>query len=655
MKKITRREFIKVTSSTIALASISGAVGSLASCSSNSSNAGASRPNILLLMVDQMQTPHDGYAQGEGMAEGLKAIFGFRQLSDNNAYTGLFPGFMRLRQNAVVMRKHYTASSACVPSRACIMTGQYAGITGVDQTDGLFKTAEEITFLDKDGIPTIGDWFRAFGYRTHYFGKWHVSEVNNTDYLEPWGFADWEKSYPEPHGGTVDNFSGTFRDVGFADNVEQFLKDRGADNSGIPWFAVGSLVNPHDCGLMPLNWQAPLDTGIVKWKNYPPPIAIPNTGDKSLVKDIKGVQTEIELNPGGFPQENGALPRTFSESLDDKPRCQKEYSLKYGFAVEACSDYNLKKMGLPQDVYFSPLPFQLQGQYAKDWSQRYNEFYAYFHYLADLQIRRILQALDGNNLSNNTIIAFISDHGDMFGAHGGMIQKWHNAYEETIRVPLVISSPLVNGSKAVMREIVQPTSSIDLAPTLLGLAGFHRQQVQAVMDLVAGEPAANPFVGADLSAHIKGETNEAISGGDGKPRPGVVFTSNDMITEIGANATADMKAQHDLFFQYVDKAITNGYPLTPKTIRQPNNVRALCTGDWKIVRYLDPNGIEADEWELYCLTNGNDPVEQVNLVDFKTGEVRADATVPGMTIEQLKLKNAQLKSDLAAQEAALNI
>ena len=30
-------------------------------------------------------------------------------------------------------------------------------------------------WLDPDSVPTLGDWFRAGGYRTHYRGKWHVS------------------------------------------------------------------------------------------------------------------------------------------------------------------------------------------------------------------------------------------------------------------------------------------------------------------------------------------------------------------------------------------------------------------------------------------------------------------------------------------------
>jgi len=50
------------------------------------------------------------------------------------------------------------------------MTGQYGPRTGVTQTDGLFKSGDARNFpwLRANGAPTIGDWFRALGYSTHY-------------------------------------------------------------------------------------------------------------------------------------------------------------------------------------------------------------------------------------------------------------------------------------------------------------------------------------------------------------------------------------------------------------------------------------------------------------------------------------------------------
>ena len=160
-----------------------------------------------------------------------------------------------------------------------------------------------------------------------------------------------------------------------------------------------------------------------------------------------------------------------------------------------------------------------------------------------------------------------------------------------------------------------------------------------------------PFAGADLSSHVHGESTGTIFGPEGKPRAGAFFMSNDMITELESES---YKGQYELFKTYVDNAIVAGHlpeDSTKGAVRQPNNVRALCTGDWKIVHYVDPNGVESDEWELYCLRT--DPIEQTNLVDFRTGEVRDNVSVSGLTTYELRLKNTQLRTELAKQEASI--
>ncbi len=288
LKKILRRS--SVISSMVLTC---GAIGFAETSGSSPAKTGKtepSHPNLLIIMVDQMRTPPEGYGPDEGMVPGLKEIIGFRPLSPDNEYTQLFPGLMRLRQNAVVFGKNYTASAACTPSRACILTGQYPVVTGVDQTASLFTAAHDWTGLDPQGVPTIGDWFRAAGYTTHYFGKWHVSEVSGeTKSLEPYGFSDYETSYPEPHGPHPDNF-GVFRDVVFADEVVKFLGKKGNEISGEPWLAVGSLVNPHDVCFWPVTWQTPppLSMGVVPWSAYPPPVKIPAKGQKSRMMTIGG-------------------------------------------------------------------------------------------------------------------------------------------------------------------------------------------------------------------------------------------------------------------------------------------------------------------------------------------------------------------------------
>jgi hypothetical protein len=171
------------------------------------------------------------------------------------------------------------------------------------------------------------------------------------------------------------------------------------------------------------------------------------------------------------------------------------------------------------------------------------------------------------------------------------------------------------------------------------------------MEAMHGQSNVKDFVGADISAYMTGESTGVILGPDGKPRPGVFFMTKDTITELGAHPDKVTREDYHTFLKLVQQTRQAGYPLESGPVTQPNNIRALCTGDWKIVRYVDPNKHERDEWELYCLTS--DPIEATNLVDFRTGEVRDDVTVPGMTKNQLVLKNRQLKKELARQEAAM--
>ena len=80
---------------------------------------------------------------------------------------------------------------------------------------------------------------------------------------------------------------------------------------------------------------------------------------------------------------------------------------------------------------------------------------------------KVYQALKNSNFYENTIIIFTSDHGELLGSHGGLFQKWYNAYEESIHVPFIIHNPLLF-SKHQMTDML--TSHVDIFPTLLGLA-----------------------------------------------------------------------------------------------------------------------------------------------------------------------------------------
>ncbi len=605
-----------------------------------SDNSGGTRqPNILLVLVDEMRQPPLGYAPDEGELQPIKEILRFEtDLTPSNPFSRFFPGFLRLRKNGVVLRNHYTAAAACAPSRTTFLTGQYPSLHGVTQVNGTFKVPDDIKFLDADGVPTLGDWFRAGGYETHYFGKWHVSNTSEPPYdLEPWGFSSYQTSGPDPDSSIPG--LGAYRDPGFTDIISGFFADKAGDQSDKPWFAVASFANPHDTGAYPAPFFLPGQAGVTSPLTFPDtPQPIPPDGDLSNTDDQRPL---VELNPDGFPQETFELPPTWNEDLGAKPDCHQDSAWKMQMALAA---------GFAQfQTVLMPYPTQdLSTELQMGWAKATGQFYLYLQHLVNIEIDLIMQAFDEAGLADNTIVVFTSDHGSNVMAHNQMVQKFFTAYEEATRVPFVISSPLVNPSDTV-RQVDHVTSHIDLAPTLLGLAGFTDEQIKALKTGITGQTQVRDFVGLNLAPYLEGDS--------ALPRPGVLFTTSDDATLPAYPITEANEQNHqnyDLFLERVEALINRPdqrAPLFPGSCVEPNAVHMLSTGDWKYCRYWDDQGSEPEQFEMYHLAS--DRLETNNLVDFKTGELRPGATVPGLTQAELQAQLELLRTQLFEQETQL--
>lgn len=125
------------------------------------------------------------------------------------------------------------------------------------------------------------------------------------------------------------------------------------------------------------------------------------------------------------------------------------------------------------------------------------DYYAAYSAL-DAELARLLGVLDELGRSEDTIVCFTSDHGDMLGAHGLMNKQL--PYEESVHVPLVLRWP--GGLAAGVRDD-QLLSVVDLAPTLLGLLGLGVPSVMEGHDRSAslgrGEPGASSVLLASLA------------------------------------------------------------------------------------------------------------------------------------------------------------
>jgi arylsulfatase A-like enzyme len=95
-------------------------------------------PNVLVIMTDEERYPPP-YETTE-VAE-------FRRTQ--------MPVQQRLRDGGLELHRHYVGSTACVPSRATLFTGQYPSLHGVSQTDGVAKDSNDpgMSWLDPDAYP----------------------------------------------------------------------------------------------------------------------------------------------------------------------------------------------------------------------------------------------------------------------------------------------------------------------------------------------------------------------------------------------------------------------------------------------------------------------------------------------------------------------
>jgi len=490
------------------------------------------RPNFLIIMMDEQRTP-PVYESNE-----LKA---WRAAN--------LPAQEFLRRHSVEFTHHHTMSSACQPARTSMYTGQYPSLHGVAQTSGSAKAGVEkdLYWLQPRSVPTLGNWFRAAGYETHWKGKWHITDVDlyqpgtynpmpsytstgerdpylesiylEAQILEQYGFSGFIG--PEPHGSNPLNSgssgpNGVGRDAVFAEwNVNELQRLR---KSSKPWLLVSSFVNPHD---------------ITLWGNLTVAADLAGSpGSFYLTEQLQGSNVPDHLFDSLYGQSSG-------EDLSAKPSAQASFVDKY-----------------PQG--FQPNRNDLA----------YHRFYYQLQKEVDQHIATVLEALTADRkMYRDTIVVYMSDHGEMLGAHGGMFQKWHNAYDEMTRVPMIFHNPeLFRGHQTT--DIL--TSHADLMPTMLGLAGLD--EAKLAKQLVKTHTQVRRLVGRDLSGYLLGEVSEARFAADP-----VFFMTDDNI------------------FKGIDPVSLLGTTYTP--VDQPSSVETvvayLPTGAsgaperWKYSRYWE--------------------------------------------------------------------
>ncbi|WP_051261081.1 sulfatase-like hydrolase/transferase [Desulfovibrio inopinatus] len=202
----------------------------------------------------------------------------------------------------------------------------------------------------------------------------------------------------------------------------------------------------------------------------------------------------------------------------------------------------------------------------------YVNFYAYLQTIIDDQFNTVLQALEDQGLTESTVIVRTADHGEMGLAHNGLRQKMFNVYEQCINIPLIFSNPLLFPEP---RQTTAYAGLVDLVPTVASLCGVPSWKWSYLP-------------GNDLTPVLRGTTSQL--------QDTILFTFDD---------------------EYA------GQSSVPPYITEPCHIRCIihkdADGEWKYARYYDPAAAVDEEYEMYCLRDGNgvdvDPEELDNLAN----------------------------------------
>ena len=364
-------------------------------------SAADERPNVLFIMSDD----HTSQAIG---------AYGSRLAKLNPT-----PTIDRLAREGMLFENAFCTNSICTPSRACILTGQYAHVNGVHDLGGRIEAARQYMAVEMGKA----------GYQTAMIGKWHLKEEpaafdfysvlpGQGKYFDPVFRVQGEKAWPK---NTI-QFTGMHSSDAITNQTMQWLKEDRDPNK--PFFLMHHYKAPHDFfEYAPRYEQYLADTQIPEPANL---WEQPHFGSIAT----RGANDELVPHIGTSigrrnPRRNYALHYKVDQSLTDEQAKRKAYNI-----------------------------------YLK-------------HYLrcvkgVDDNVARLFSYLDENDLMDNTVIIYTGDQGFMLGEHDYMDKRW--MYDESMRMPFLIRYPKLIKAGSRSDAIVE---NVDYGPTMLAFAGIE--------------------------------------------------------------------------------------------------------------------------------------------------------------------------------------
>ena len=479
------------------------------------------RPNMLFIMSDD---------------HAAKAISSYGSILADYART---PNIDRLAQEGNRLENCFCTNSICTPSRAAILTGQYSHINGVN-------TLQDDFDRDRSNVAKL---LQSSGYQTAMIGKWHLhTEPSGFDY---YNVLPGQGLYHDPllkekgkpwkkrnAGGEV--YPGYVTDV-ITDEALKWLENRDTEQ---PFFMMCHHKAPHG------RWEY-----AKRHEHLFDGITIPEPASLFEDKSHRSIATQ---NYGSTLSSKNPIRNRVARMTDPK---------------KVWPTGMLETEGLTQD------------EITRAAYQKYLKDYLRCCIAVDENVGRMLDYLDENNLSENTIVIYTSDQGMMLGEHDLIDKRW--MFEESLQMPFLIRYPKEIEGGSRNQDI---SLNIDFAPTFLDYAGV---------------PVPTEVQGKSIRSNLQGKTPD-----DWRQSMYYRYWMHRAHHDIPGHYGIRTK-QHKLIFYH-------GLPLDANGAKQETS----------------PVG-----WELYDMIK--DPHELQNVYKDPTYQ----AVIPKLKAELLKLKQQYADTD----------
>ncbi|MCK5776710.1 MAG: sulfatase [Bacteroidales bacterium] len=368
-------------------------------------------------------------------------------MSDDHATTAISaygnsvnqtPNIDRLAEEGMMFQNSFCTNAICAPVRAVILTGKYSHINGHIDNSITFDGSQQ-TF------PKI---LQQHHYQTVMIGKWHLkSEPTGFDY---WSILPGQGSYYNPD----------FIEMGKKRRYEGYVTNIITEKT-VDWLAQRDTSKPF-CLMM--HHKAPHRT----WMP-----------DINHINDFDSI--EIPIPPTFFDdyENRGTAANTQKMSIWKDMYLGYDLKLTKENSTELVGgqmDWSRTRMNMEQRALWDSAFYQKNQEYYRRkpegkalalWKyRRYMEDYLATIQSVDESVGAILDYLEENGLSENTVVVYTSDQGFYLGEHGWFDKRF--MYEESLKIPLLIRYPKEIPAGQISKDIVL---NLDFASTFLDYAG----------------------------------------------------------------------------------------------------------------------------------------------------------------------------------------